>query len=89
MKKLVLGAAALIALAPRLVYGQVSGFGQDGPASVRVGIAAQAESGMMSLNGALGGEPICDGFTVVDAMAELIRGSVSGKGPQTDPLRLR
>ena len=96
MNKLGLGAAALMALAPRLVYGQVSGFGQDGPASIRAGfdIAAQAESGMMSLNGELGGEPVRVGFTVVDAMAAqvltngvlaaLIRRGVSGKGSLID-----
>lgn len=96
MNKLGLGAAALMALAPRLVYGQVSGFGQDGPASIRAGfdIAAQAESGMMSLNGEMGGEPVRVGFTVVDAMAAqiltngvlaaLIRRGVSGKGSLID-----
>ncbi len=96
MNKLGLGAVALMARAPRLVYGQVSGFGQDGPASIRAGfdIAAQAESGMMSLNGAMGGEPVRVGFTVVDAMAAqiltngvlaaLIRRSVSGKGSLVD-----
>ena len=96
MDKLGLGAVALMARAPRLVYGQVSGFGQDGPASIRAGfdIAAQAESGMMSLNGAMGGEPIRVGFTVVDAMAAqiltngvlaaLIRRGVSGNGSLVD-----
>ena len=96
MNKLGLGAAALMALAPRLVYGQVSGFGQDGPASIRAGfdIAAQAESGMMSLNGELGGDPVRVGFTVVDAMAAqiltngvlaaLIRRGVSGRGSLID-----
>ncbi len=91
-----LGAATLLALAPRLVYGQVSGFGQDGPASVRAGfdIAAQAESGMMSLNGELGGEPVRVGFTVVDALAAqvltngvlaaLVRRGVTGKGGLID-----
>ena len=96
MTKQGLGAAALMALAPRLVYGQVSGFGQDGPASVRAGfdIAAQAESGMMSLNGDLGGEPVRVGFTVVDALAAqvltngvlaaLVRRGVTGKGALVD-----
>ena len=96
MNKLGLGAVALMALAPRLVYGQVSGFGQDGAASIRAGfdIAAQAESGMMSLNGALGGEPVRVGFTVVDVMAAqilttgvlaaLVRRGVSGKGSLID-----
>ncbi len=96
MNKQGLGAATLMALAPRLVYGQVSGFGQDGPASVRAGfdIAAQAESGMMSLNGELGGDPVRVGFTVVDALAAqvltngvlaaLVRRSVTGKGGLVD-----
>lgn len=71
MDKLGLGAERLMALAPRLVYGQVSGFGQHGPASLRPGldIAAQAESGMMSLNGEAGRDPVRVGFTVVDALA--------------------
>ena len=96
MNKQGLGAAALMSLAPRLVYGQVSGFGQDGPASVRAGfdIAAQAESGMMSLNGELGGAPVRVGFTVVDALAAqvltngvlaaLVRRGVTGRGGLVD-----
>ena len=92
MEKLGLGSAALMALAPRLVYGQVSGFGQIGPASVRPGfdIAAQAESGMMSLNGPRDYEPTRVGFTAVDAMAghalttgvlaALLRRSTTGRG---------
>lgn len=87
-----LGSAALMALAPRLIYGQVSGFGQSGPASARPGldIAAQAESGMMSLNGAGDGEPTRVGFTAVDVMAAhalstgvlaaLVRRSITGRG---------
>ncbi len=71
MDKQGLGAQRLMALVPRLVYGQVSGFGQHGPASRRPGldIAAQAESGMMSLNGEAGRDPVRVGFTVVDALA--------------------
>jgi crotonobetainyl-CoA:carnitine CoA-transferase CaiB-like acyl-CoA transferase len=70
MDKLGLGAQALTAQAPRLVYGQVSGFGQTGPASTRPGldIAAQAESGMMSLNGEGQRDPVRVGFTVVDVL---------------------
>ncbi|WP_326536567.1 CaiB/BaiF CoA transferase family protein [Pseudorhodoferax sp.] len=91
-----LGAARLLALAPRLVYGQVSGFGQSGPASVRAGfdIAAQAESGMMSLNGEAGRDPVRVGFTVVDALAAqmlttgvlaaLVRRGIGGRGGLVD-----
>ena len=96
MEKAGLGAVTLMAALPRLVYGQVSGFGQDGSASVRPGfdIAAQAESGMMSLNGPKDGEPTRVGFTAVDAMAAhalttgvlaaLLRRSVTGRGGLVD-----
>jgi len=96
MDKVGLGAERLLALAPRLVYGQVSGFGQQGPSSIRPGfdIAAQAESGMMSLNGEAGRDPVRVGFTVVDVlagqtlatgvMAALIRRSVTGQGSLVD-----
>lgn len=96
MEKAGLGADVLRAEFPRLIYGQVSGFGQSGPASVRPGfdIAAQAESGMMSLNGPRGGEPTRVGFTAVDVMAAhalatgvlaaLVRRSVSGRGALVD-----
>ena len=96
MDKQGLGSAQLLALAPRLVYGQVSGFGQTGLASVRPGfdIAAQAESGMMSLNGEAGRDPVRVGFTVVDVLASqtltngilaaLIRRGITGKGGLVD-----
>ena len=96
MERQGLGATALRALSPRLIYGQVSGFGQHGPASVRAGfdIAAQAESGMMSLNGEGGRDPVRVGFTVVDALAAqmlvtgvlaaLVRRGVTGQGALID-----
>ncbi|CAG4918940.1 CaiB/BaiF CoA transferase family protein [Paraburkholderia gardini] len=96
MEKLGLDAATLTDRVPRLVYGQVSGFGQTGPASQRAGfdIAAQAESGMMSINGDGDRDPTRVGFTVVDVMAAnaltsavlaaLVRRSVSGRGGIVD-----
>ncbi len=71
LEKQGLGAAQLMALSPRLIYGRVSAFGQEGPASIRPGfdIAAQAESGMMSLNGESERDPVRVGFTVVDLLA--------------------
>jgi crotonobetainyl-CoA:carnitine CoA-transferase CaiB-like acyl-CoA transferase len=96
MEKLGLDAATLTNKVPRLVYGQVSGFGQTGPASQRAGfdIAAQAESGMMSINGDGDRDPTRVGFTVVDVMAAnaltsavlaaLVRRSVSGRGGIVD-----
>lgn len=92
MERLGLGAQDCMARAPRLVYGRVSGFGQTGPASERAcfDIAAQAESGMMSLNGPRGGEPTRVGFTAVDLMASqslatgvlaaLLRRGTTGRG---------
>ena len=96
MEKCGLGAVEVMKVAPRLVYGQVSGFGQTGPASVRPGfdIAAQAKSGMMSMNGSPDGDPTRVGFTAVDAMAAhalqtgvlaaLVRRSVTGRGALVD-----
>ena len=92
MHKLGLSAEQLMSQFPRLIYGQVSGFGQRGPASLRAGldIAAQAESGMMSLNGEAGRDPVRVGFTAVDiltaqsltsgVLAALFRRSVNGCG---------
>jgi crotonobetainyl-CoA:carnitine CoA-transferase CaiB-like acyl-CoA transferase len=96
MEKSGLGAEAVMAAAPRLVYGRVSGFGQHGAAGLRPGfdIAAQAESGMMSLNGPKDGDPTRIGFTAVDAMAAhalttgvlaaLVRRGVNGRGGRID-----
>ena len=90
------GTLQLTAQTTRLVYGLVSAFGQSGPASVRPGfdIAAQAESGMMSLNGPPDGEPTRVGFTAVDVMAAhalttgvlaaLLRRSLTGRGGLVD-----
>lgn len=96
MEKLGLDGRRLTERFPRLVYGQVSGFGQTGEHSQRAGldIAAQAESGMMSLNGDADRNPVRVGFTVVDVMASqmlvngvlaaLIGRGVSGKGALVD-----
>lgn len=92
MEKYGLGAAELCARHPRLVYGSVSGFGHVGAAALRPGldIAAQAESGMMSMNGDAHADPTRIGFTVVDVLAgrtlatgilaALVRRGVSGQG---------
>ncbi|MGY8526182.1 CaiB/BaiF CoA transferase family protein [Paracidovorax citrulli] len=92
MEKYGLGAAALRARLPRLVYGSVSGFGDNGAAAARPGldIAAQAESGMMSINGDAHADPTRVGFTVVDVLAgrtlatgvlaALVRRGASGEG---------
>ena len=96
LEKQGLGAAQLLAQAPRMVYGRVSAFGQTGPASSRPGfdIAAQAESAMMSLNGEAGRDPVRVGFTAVDilaaqslatgVLAALVRRGITGRGGLVD-----
>lgn len=92
MERCGLGPASLRELKSKLIVGSVSGFGSTGHTSGRPGfdIAAQAESGMMSLNGEADGDPTRVGFTVVDVMAAhaltsgvlagLLRRFVSGVG---------
>src|SRR5215831_10547271 len=57
---------------PRLVYGSISGFGQDGPYAGRGGVdqIAQGMGGLMSVTG-LGGEPTRAGIPVSDLAAGL------------------
>ena len=70
-EKLGLGAVALRAQYPGLVYASITGFGTGGPSSQRPGldIAAQAEFGMMQLTGEADGDPQRIGFSVVDVAA--------------------
>ncbi|MCX5591751.1 CaiB/BaiF CoA transferase family protein [Alcaligenes endophyticus] len=71
MEKFALDSVTVRKTFPALIYGQVSAFGQNGEYSQRPGfdIAAQAESGMMSLNGFADRDPVRIGFTVVDLLA--------------------
>jgi formyl-CoA transferase len=57
---------------PRLVYGSISGFGQDGPYADRGGVdqIAQGMGGLMSVTG-LGTEPTRAGIPVADLSAGL------------------
>ena len=67
------GYAAVHARNPRLVYGSISGFGQDGPYADRGGVdqIAQGMGGLMSVTGAPGGEPTRVGIPVSDLSAGL------------------
>lgn len=58
---------------PRLVYASVSGFGQDGPYSLRPGLdqIAQGIGGMMSVTGEPGRGPMRAGIPVADLTAGL------------------
>jgi crotonobetainyl-CoA:carnitine CoA-transferase CaiB-like acyl-CoA transferase len=72
-KRLGVDYETLAALNPRLVYASVSGFGQTGPYADRPGydLIAQAMSGVMSITGAPGGEPMKSGLPVGDLGAGL------------------
>ena len=95
MDRLGLDAEQATAINPRLVYLSISAFGRASAES-RPGldIAAQAESGMMSVTGEAGGEPLRVGFTVVDnatgyaaaaaVLAALVRRERSGQGAVID-----
>lgn len=58
---------------PRLVHCRVSGYGADGPLGGLPGYdaAIQALSGIMSVNGEVGGEPLRVGLPVVDMVTGL------------------
>jgi crotonobetainyl-CoA:carnitine CoA-transferase CaiB-like acyl-CoA transferase len=59
------------AVNPRIVYGSISGFGQDGPYADRPGVdqIAQGMSGLMSITGLPGQGPVRAGIAVADLTA--------------------
>lgn len=63
----------LRAINPRLIYASISGFGQTGPYAQRPGfdLIAQAASGVMSVTGEPGGDPVKCGVPVSDLSAGL------------------
>ena len=65
--------AAVHARNPRLVYGSISGFGQDGPYAERGGVdqIAQGMGGLMSVTGMPGGDPLRVGIPVSDLSSGL------------------
>ena len=71
--KLGIGAEALMALNPRLVYASISGFGQDGPNAMRPAydIIVQAMSGIMAVTGDPAGSPTLIGESIGDVVAGL------------------
>lgn len=72
-ERLGLGYDTLHGRNPRLVYASISGFGTDGPWAERPGfdLIAQAMSGVMSVTGTAGGEPVKSGIPVSDLSAGL------------------
>jgi formyl-CoA transferase len=63
----------LRAINPRLIYVAASGWGQDGPLRDQPGmdIMAQARSGLMSITGTEGGDPVKVGVPVCDLVCAL------------------
>ena len=59
---------------PRIVYGSISGFGQDGPYSKRPGMdqIAQGMSGLMSITGEPGRGPMRVGIAISDSSAGIL-----------------
>jgi len=82
----------LSAINPRIIYGSISGFGQEGPYSSRPGVdqIAQGLGGLMSVTGPPGGGPwrvgiaiadLCSGmFLAHGIMAAIIERESSGRG---------
>jgi crotonobetainyl-CoA:carnitine CoA-transferase CaiB-like acyl-CoA transferase len=73
MEKWGMGYDVLKACFPRLIHCRVSGYGADGPLGGLPGYdaAIQALSGIMSVNGEAGGEPLRVGLPVVDMVTGL------------------
>lgn len=59
---------------PRIVYGSISGFGQDGPYSKRPGVdqIVQGMSGLMSITGEPGRDPMRVGIAISDLSAGIL-----------------
>jgi crotonobetainyl-CoA:carnitine CoA-transferase CaiB-like acyl-CoA transferase len=96
IEKIGLGYEAVRALNPRLVYGDVSGYGNAGPWRDKPGqdLLVQSLSGLPYLNGDASQPPVPFGLAVADMMAgahlvqgilaALVRRSVSGMGGKVE-----
>jgi formyl-CoA transferase len=90
--RLGIGYEAMAAVNPRLVYGSISGYGEDGPYRMRPGFdqIAQGMGGLMSITGLPGQGPVRVGIPIADLCAgifcaygiavALIEREKSGKG---------
>jgi formyl-CoA transferase len=67
-KRLGIDYDAVRAVNPRIIYGSISGFGQDGPYVKRAGVdqIAQGMGGLMSITGAPGQGPMRVGIPIAD-----------------------
>jgi CoA:oxalate CoA-transferase len=96
IEKIGLGYEAVRVLNPRLVYGEVSGYGNEGPWRNKPGqdLLVQSLSGLPYLNGDAAQPPVPFGLAVADMMAgahlvqgilaTLLRRSVSGAGGKVE-----
>lgn len=87
MEKLGLDAQSMLAENERLIYATLSAFGKGGNDDDRGGVdlIVQAESGIMSLTGAVEGPPSRVGFTLVDVtagniLAQAVLAALIGRG---------
>jgi crotonobetainyl-CoA:carnitine CoA-transferase CaiB-like acyl-CoA transferase len=90
--RLGIGYEAMAAVNPRLIYGSISGYGEDGPYRMRPGFdqIAQGMGGLMSITGLPGQGPVRVGIPIADLCAgifcaygiavALIEREKSGKG---------
>jgi formyl-CoA transferase len=69
--RLGIGYAALSEVNPRLVYGSISGYGEEGPYRMRPGFdqIAQGMGGLMSITGLPGQGPVRVGIPIADLCA--------------------
>jgi alpha-methylacyl-CoA racemase len=97
MERLGLGPDPLLAANPRLVYGRMTGFGQDGPLASRAGhdLTYLALSGVLHTIGPKDGKPVPPlnlaadygggtMFLIMGVLAALLEASRSGKGQVVD-----
>ena len=90
--RLGIGYEAMAAVNPRLIYGSISGYGEDGPYRMRPGFdqIAQGMGGLMSITGLPGQGPVRVGIPIADLcagifcahgiMVALLEREKSGKG---------
>jgi alpha-methylacyl-CoA racemase len=97
MERLGLGPEPLLGSNPRLVYGRMTGFGQDGPLAARAGhdLTYLALSGVLHTIGPKDGKPVPPlnlaadygggtMFLIMGVLAALLEASRSGKGQVVD-----
>ncbi len=74
VERLKIDYATLKAINPAIVYCSISGYGQTGPEATRPGydFIVQAESGLMSITGEVGGDPLRIGVAMTDIVAGMV-----------------